>query len=239
MGEHQDSGLQTVGVTEGRLLLLHVNVSQLTDQLRDTREGGKKKSIVSPLTRWSRSGNEKLQPCLPAELRCYPSVVSWPLCCCEGQTRTPPSKPCPTLEGRDEINNSKWQLDWGFGRERLFNVVCCRVRGGELTLHVHVWRLVHEMHEELSGVDEDLVSAVADGAIPPGTLWQMGRKKWAGQEREVRGTAGTVGGRTTTTGRMTMKASPYTNSTCREKTTSKRWIPSKPRHVYQIKLFLN
>lgn len=116
---------------------------------------------------------------------------------------------------------------------------CAAGWGGELTLHVHVWRLVHEMHEELSGVDEDLVPAVADGAIPPGALWQMGRKKWAGQEREVRGTAGTVGGRTTTTGRMTMKASPYTNSTCREKTTSKRWISSKPRHVYHTKWFLN
>lgn len=40
----------------------------------------------------------------------------------------------------------------------------------ELTLHVHVGRLVHEMHEKLSGVDEDLVAAVADGAVPPCAL---------------------------------------------------------------------
>lgn len=45
-------------------------------------------------------------------------------------------------------------------------------RWSELTLHVHVGRLVHEVHEELGGVDEDLVSTVADGAIPPGALWQ-------------------------------------------------------------------
>lgn len=65
------------------------------------------------------------------------------------------------------------------GERELNNVVCCGVGVGGcgLTLHVHVWRLVHEMHEELSGVDEDLVSAVADGAIPPGALWQMGGKK--------------------------------------------------------------
>lgn len=48
---------------------------------------------------------------------------------------------------------------------------------GELTLHVHVRGLVHEVHEELGGVDEDLVSAVADGAVPPGALWQMSRKQ--------------------------------------------------------------
>lgn len=41
---------------------------------------------------------------------------------------------------------------------------------GRLTLHVHVGRLVHEMHEELGGVDEDLVSAVSDGAVPPCAL---------------------------------------------------------------------
>lgn len=46
---------------------------------------------------------------------------------------------------------------------------------GKLTLHVHVGRLVHKMHEQLSGVDEDLVSAVSDRAIPPRSLWQ-GRK---------------------------------------------------------------
>lgn len=39
-----------------------------------------------------------------------------------------------------------------------------------LTFHVHVRRLVHEVHEELRGVDEDLVSAVADGAVPPRSL---------------------------------------------------------------------
>lgn len=33
------------------------------------------------------------------------------------------------------------------------------------------------MHEELGGVDEDLVSAVADGAVPPGALWGTGRKE--------------------------------------------------------------
>lgn len=41
---------------------------------------------------------------------------------------------------------------------------------GKLTLHVHVGCLVHEMHEELGGVDENLVSAVSDGAIPPCAL---------------------------------------------------------------------
>lgn len=41
---------------------------------------------------------------------------------------------------------------------------------GKLTLHVHVGSLVHEMHEELGGVDEDLVTAVSDGAVPPRTL---------------------------------------------------------------------
>lgn len=41
---------------------------------------------------------------------------------------------------------------------------------GKLTLHVHVGCLVHEMHEELGGVDEDLVSAVPDGTIPPCAL---------------------------------------------------------------------
>lgn len=46
---------------------------------------------------------------------------------------------------------------------------------GKLTLHVHVGRLVHKMHEQLRGVDEDLVSAVPDRAIPPCSLWQ-GRK---------------------------------------------------------------
>lgn len=40
----------------------------------------------------------------------------------------------------------------------------------ELTFHVHVGRLVQEMHKELRGVDEDLVSAVSDGAIPPRSL---------------------------------------------------------------------
>lgn len=63
--------------------------------------------------------------------------------------------------------------------------ISCRVlqgEEGELTLHVHVRRLVHEVHEELGGVDEDLVSAVADGAVPPGALRQVGRK----QKTEVR-----------------------------------------------------
>lgn len=32
------------------------------------------------------------------------------------------------------------------------------------------------MHEELGGVDEDLVATVADGAIPPGALWQAVEK---------------------------------------------------------------
>ena len=41
---------------------------------------------------------------------------------------------------------------------------------GELTFHVHVRRFIHEMHKELSGVDEDLVSTVADRAIPPRAL---------------------------------------------------------------------
>lgn len=52
-----------------------------------------------------------------------------------------------------------------------------RGKEGELTLHVHVGRLVHEVHEELRGVDEDLVSAVADGAIPPGALWKGTKRK--------------------------------------------------------------
>lgn len=47
----------------------------------------------------------------------------------------------------------------------------------KLTLHVHVGRLVHEMHEELGGVDEDLVSAVSDGAIPPCALCQRGDRQ--------------------------------------------------------------
>lgn len=41
---------------------------------------------------------------------------------------------------------------------------------GKLTLHVHIRRLVHEMHEELRSVDENLVSAVSNGAIPPRSL---------------------------------------------------------------------
>lgn len=41
---------------------------------------------------------------------------------------------------------------------------------GRLTLHVHVRSLVHEMHEELGGVDEDLVAAVPDRTIPPRAL---------------------------------------------------------------------
>lgn len=48
---------------------------------------------------------------------------------------------------------------------------------GKLTLHVHVGRLVHKMHEQLSSVDEDLVSAVSDRAIPPCSLRQ-GRKNY-------------------------------------------------------------
>lgn len=52
-----------------------------------------------------------------------------------------------------------------------------QAEGRQLTLHAHVGRLVHEVHEELGGVDEDLVSAVADGAVPPGALWQMGRQQ--------------------------------------------------------------
>lgn len=58
--------------------------------------------------------------------------------------------------------------------------ITCRVlqgEEGELTLHVHVRCLVHEVHEELGGVDEDLVSAVADGAIPPGALGRMEENK--------------------------------------------------------------
>lgn len=99
--------------------------------------------------------------------------------------------------------------------------ISCRVlqgEEGELTLHVHVRRLVHEVHEELGGVDEDLVSAVADGAVPPGALWQVGRKQktevWrALKNRKCVALLGKSGGLTTTTGRMTMKANPYTNST--------------------------
>lgn len=41
---------------------------------------------------------------------------------------------------------------------------------GKLTLHVHIGRLVHEMHEELCSVDENLISAVTNGAIPPCSL---------------------------------------------------------------------
>ena len=51
--------------------------------------------------------------------------------------------------------------------------MCVCVSGRQLkrlTFHVHVGRLIHEVHEELGGVDEDLVSTVADGAIPPGAL---------------------------------------------------------------------
>lgn len=55
----------------------------------------------------------------------------------------------------------------------------------KLTLHVHVGRLVHEMHEELGGVDEDLVTAVSDGAVPPRTLWQR-RRKLKGMESKGR-----------------------------------------------------
>lgn len=54
---------------------------------------------------------------------------------------------------------------------------------GTLTLHVHVGRLVHEMHEELGGVDEDLVSTVSDGAVPPCAL-RYRRKNKKGRERE-------------------------------------------------------
>lgn len=57
---------------------------------------------------------------------------------------------------------------------------------GKLTLHVHVGRLVHKMHEQLSGVDEDLVSAVSDRAIPPRSLWRgrknYFKKRWRGDK---------------------------------------------------------
>lgn len=125
---------------------------------------------------------------LPAELRCYPSVVSSPLCCFEGRTRTPPSKPWLTLPGWEE-------REW-FYRTSQGDGPRAEAEEGELTLHVHVGCLVHEVHEELGGVDEDLVSAVADGAVPPGALWQMGRgkKKESGEQskQEVCGTAGTI-----------------------------------------------
>lgn len=38
VGEHQDPGLQTVGIAERGLLLLHIDVSQLTDQLQERHE---------------------------------------------------------------------------------------------------------------------------------------------------------------------------------------------------------
>lgn len=46
-----------------------------------------------------------------------------------------------------------------------------------LTLHIHVRCLVHKMHKELGGADEDLVSAVSDGAVPPCALKHMGKTK--------------------------------------------------------------
>lgn len=55
---------------------------------------------------------------------------------------------------------------------------------GKLTLHVHVWRLVHEMHKELGSVYEDLVSAVADGAVPPCALGAR-RNKHAGENKLI------------------------------------------------------
>lgn len=70
-----------------------------------------------------------------------------------------PSKPWLTLEGRKEY------------LKKISHIVpLLQGEEGEPTLHVHVRRLVHEVHEELGGVDEDLVSAVADGAVPPGAL---------------------------------------------------------------------
>lgn len=77
------------------------------------------------------------------------------------------------------------------------------------TLHVHVGGLVHEVHEELSGVDEDLVPAVSDGAVPPRALPCT---KPAGAinecQKHIRRQQHTRGPLTTTTGRITMKARP-------------------------------
>lgn len=82
----------------------------------------------------------------------------------------------------------------------------------ELTFHVHVGRLVQEVHEELRGVDEDLVAAVSDGAIPPRSLRHHSERrqrgnKYAGLQSSAQHVDG--GWRlTTTTGRMTIKANP-------------------------------
>lgn len=52
---------------------------------------------------------------------------------------------------------------------------------GKLTLHVHIRRLVHEVHEELRSVNEDLVPTVTDGAVPPCALkhTKMSEDKYA------------------------------------------------------------
>lgn len=39
-----------------------------------------------------------------------------------------------------------------------------------LTFHVHRGRFVHKVHEELGCVNEDLITAVANGTVPPRTL---------------------------------------------------------------------
>lgn len=46
-----------------------------------------------------------------------------------------------------------------------------------LTLHIHVRCLVQKMHKELGGADEDLVSTVSDGAVPPCALKYICKKK--------------------------------------------------------------
>lgn len=52
-----------------------------------------------------------------------------------------------------------------------------RMSEGKLTLHIHVGCLVHKMHKKLGGADEDLVSTVSDGAVPPCALKYMNKKQ--------------------------------------------------------------
>lgn len=113
------------------------------------------------------------------------------------------------------------------------------------------------MHEELGSVDEDLVSTVADRAVPPCALRYRKRNKQVDRNREKSETCMleeqkvTIqyillhrawfywSGLTTTTGRMTIKASPYTNSTYIKENESVqisllvKYNTSKSRQVYK------
>lgn len=115
VSEHQHPGFQTVRIAEWRLLLLHVDISQLTDQLQDGQKRLFNDTLLDDnlnfflwiLDNLSLPHTHTRLHLLPVALQCCLLVVWWLPYCCEGQTQTPLSTPWLTLEGQKEKNCQK------------------------------------------------------------------------------------------------------------------------------------